>query len=88
MRHVVVVHEVALHALDLAVVVADPLVPLGQPSPYLDLTLDKNGGNNGDTIGLTITVKSVDATYGGHPFVVAARNVSGAHATFGWVSSL
>ncbi|HEY8086526.1 MAG TPA: hypothetical protein VIF09_01735, partial [Polyangiaceae bacterium] len=46
------------------------------PDTAANLTFawDKTGGQNGDTLHLTITVAAVDATYGGEPFLLESTN--------------
>lgn len=41
-------------------------------SPHLELTLDKNMGNNGDTLKLTIKVLVADAMLGAEPFFLSS----------------
>ncbi len=70
---------------DWAVSVIDPFnSPL---SPYLSMSLDKSTGNNGDVLHLTIEVKAVDATFGGHPFWVVSNDGTHQHVSMGFVSS-
>jgi hypothetical protein len=67
--------------------VYDPFVgPPPAVSPNLTFSLDKTTGNNGDVLHLTITSVAVDATFGGHPFVVRSYDGVLHHSTFGFVS--
>ncbi|HEY5031013.1 MAG TPA: hypothetical protein VIJ54_00975, partial [Actinomycetes bacterium] len=43
---------------------------VGTSKPYLGLTLDKNTGQNGDTLHLTIAPKTADAQLGGEAFII------------------
>ncbi len=54
----------------------------------LDLSLDRDVGNNGDVFNLTITVKSVDPRYDAEVFVLRSSALIGtdAHYTYGLVS--
>jgi hypothetical protein len=72
---------------DWVVSVTDPTAPRGTVSPYLQFSLDRDHGNNGDTLMLTITVTATDARYLGHPFEVTSSNGLVAHSTYGWVAN-
>jgi hypothetical protein len=70
-----------------SVTVRDPAVAVGGTSPYLDFSLDKTTGNNGDTIQLTITVKSANTSLGGEVFVVTSTDGVLKHSTYGFVGN-
>jgi hypothetical protein len=62
--------------------------PFNSPlSPYMSMSLDKSTGNNGDVLHLTIEVKAVDTTFGGHPFWVVSNDGTHQHVSMGFVSS-
>lgn len=71
---------------DWNVVVVDPF-SYPAASPYLSFALDKSTGNNGDVVHLTVTVKSVDSTYGGHPFLIASTDGVHEHWSLGFMAS-